>query len=185
MSRLGLFSLLFFLASVPGGQAADLCRAVAVRDVKAIDSPDFVLKRGDYDEAITQYRVNKKTGVASFCSHGGSCYPTHVVENGVKEEALHLTNCRIGKRDDFDDPEEVLYGLEVIRSAVSQTELKIDDLDNRLLQLGLCNACASNVAYLYVNKPQSRCAQVTRAALSGDRKALQTLMDLPDYCQVQ
>jgi hypothetical protein len=56
--------------------------------------PESVLKRGEYDKAITQYRVNKKTGLTSFCSHGGCCYPTHLVENGAKVEALRLTNCK-------------------------------------------------------------------------------------------
>lgn len=72
--------------------AVDLCKAIALRDVAAIESPDLVLQRGEYDEAITQYRVNKHNGMTSFCSHGGYCYPTHVRVNGKRIEALRLTN---------------------------------------------------------------------------------------------
>src|SRR5262249_50691524 len=84
--------------------AADICKAIALRNVPALEAPESVLKRGEYDAAITQYRVNKKTGSTSFCSHGGYCYPTHIVENGAKVEALRLTNCKIGKRDEWNEP---------------------------------------------------------------------------------
>jgi hypothetical protein len=162
--------------------AADICMAIALRDVPAIEAPDSILKHGEYDRAITQYRVNKKTGLTSFCSHGGYCYPTHIVENGVKVEALHLTNCKIGKRDDWDDPDEIFYNMDVLKSGLTDTDLKIDELDNKLLDLGLCSACAANVAHLYVHEPQSRCAALTRSALGGDAQALETLKAFPDYC---
>jgi hypothetical protein len=74
------------------GSAADICKAIALRDVGALESPASVLERGSYDDAITQYRINKRTGVDSFCSHGGYCYPAHVQINGQKVEALRLVN---------------------------------------------------------------------------------------------
>ena len=163
--------------------AADICKAIALRDVPALEAPESVLKRGEYDTAITQYRVNKKTGLTSFCSHGGYCYPTHIVENGAKVEALRLTNCKIGKRDEWNDPEEIFYSVDVLRSALTETELKIEELDNKLLDLGLCSACASNVAYLYIHQPQSRCAALTRKVLGGDAQALEDLKQDPDYCR--
>jgi hypothetical protein len=68
------------------------------QDVRAIEAPQAIIKRGEYDGSITQYRVDKKTGETSFCSHGGYCFPTHVMQRGKKIEALRLTNCTIGKR---------------------------------------------------------------------------------------
>jgi hypothetical protein len=38
-------------------RSADLCRAVALRDVAAVEAPDSVLARGSYDDAVTQYRA--------------------------------------------------------------------------------------------------------------------------------
>jgi hypothetical protein len=181
MRFLPVLATMSLIAAAPAS-AADICKAIALLDVPAIDAPDSILKRGEYDLAITQYRINKKTGLTSFCSHGGSCYPTHVVQNGVKVEALRLTNCKVGKRDDWNDPDEIFYGLDVLKSGITDTELKEDDLDNKLIDLGLCNACASNVAYLYIHQPQSRCAALTRQALGGDAQALETLKQFPDYC---
>ena len=176
-------SVIFLVISLVDAQAADICKAIALRDVPAVESPEDVLKRGDYVTAVTQYRVNRKTGERSLCSHGGYCYPTHVVDNGRKVEALRLTNCKVGQRDPYYDPDEVFYYLEVIRSSVSETELKIDDLENKLIEMGLCNACASNVAHLYFNRPTSQCSQLTKRALGGDESALQQLKEDPEFCR--
>jgi hypothetical protein len=176
-------SLILLTAGLAEARAADICKAVALRDVPAIDDPKSILRSGEYDTAITQYRVDKKTGQTSFCSHGGYCYPTHISENGRKVEALRLTNCKVGARDPYDDPDEIIYGVDVIRSSVSAADLKYEDLDNRLLEMGLCSACASNVADYYLRRPDSQCAQLTRRALAGDAKALKELQQPPDYCQ--
>jgi hypothetical protein len=181
--KIAVSSLIFFMATIPDLRAADICKAVALRDVPAIEDPQSILKRGEYDTAITQYRIDKKTGQTSFCSHGGYCYPTHINENGSKVEALRLTNCRIGARDPYDDPDEITYGVDVIRSSVSAAEFKYEELDNRLLEMGLCSACASNVADHYLRQPDSQCAQLTKRALAGDAKALNELQQDPDYCQ--
>jgi hypothetical protein len=69
--------------------AGDLCEAIALRDVPAIEDPSSILKRGEHDTAITQFRVDKKTGATSYCSHGGYCYLA---------EALQLTSCRMADR---------------------------------------------------------------------------------------
>src|SRR5882724_10341283 len=107
--------------------SADLCKAVALRDVAAVEAPDSVLARGSYDDAVTQYRVNKHTGMTTFCSHGGYCYPTHVRVNGQKVEALRLINCKIGARN-YEDKDEVFYSIDVVRSKNSAAELRFDDL---------------------------------------------------------
>jgi len=179
--------LLLALLFVPplAARAADVCKAIALRDVPALENSASILKEGELDTAITQYRVNKKTGEALFCSHGGYCYPTHVQENGNKIEALKLTNCQVGKRDGFDDPDEIYYSVDVIRSKLSPAELKRDDVDNRLLELGLCSACASNAAQLYVFQPQSPCARLVKEVLEGNPDALKILSGGPHYCEIR
>ena len=175
-------TILLVLTAAPPASAADICQAIALHDVKAVDVPDAVLKKGERDEAVTQYRVNKKTGEATLCSHGGACFPVAVLENGQKVEALRLTNCRVGAKDPFDDPDETFYNLDVIRAKAPAAALRIDDVDNKLLDMGLCSACASNVAFLYVKQPASRCAKLTARALVGNAEAVKTLKDFSDYC---
>jgi hypothetical protein len=163
--------------------AADVCEAIALRNVPAIENPSSVLKAGDFDTAITQYRVNKKTGQTSFCSHGGYCYPTHTVVNGRNVEALRLTNCKVGKRDPYDDTDDVLYSVDVVRTKVAPERLRIDDVDSRLLELGLCSACAGNAAYFYVKRAASPCANLVRQTLEGNPDALKRLAGNPEFCR--
>ena len=184
MKRTICIAALLLAAGPAPARAADICRAIVLHDVAALENPQAILRRGTYDTAITQYRVDK-AGVASFCSHGGLCYPTHAVEDGHKIEALRLTNCRITTRKAYEDSDETVYELDVIRSAVAPVDLKVDDLDNRLLKLGLCSACADNAAWLSVHKPKSRCAQLTRKALAGNPAALAELKDDPAYCRAR
>jgi hypothetical protein len=148
--------------------SADLCKALALRDVAAVEAPDSVLARGSYDDSVTQYRVN--------------CYPTHVRVNGQKVEALRLINCKIGERN-YEDKDEVFYSVDVVRSKNSPAELRLDDLDNKFLGMGLCSACAGNVAMFYVKKPSSPCARLAKQALEGNPVAADKLRDFPDYCK--
>jgi hypothetical protein len=156
--------------------SADLCKAVALRDVAAVEAPDSVLPRGSYDDAVTQYRVNKQTGMTTFCSHGGYCYPTHVRVNGQKMEALRLINCTIGSRN-YEDKDEVSYSVHVVRSKNTPADLRLDDLNNKFLELGLCSGCAGNVAMFYVKKPTSPCARLAKQALEGNPIATDKVRD--------
>jgi hypothetical protein len=157
------------LAIVGSGsaRAADICKAVALHDVPAVGNPSWILKRGAFDTAITGYHVNRQTGERTFCSHGGSCYPT---------ESLRLTNCKVGAHYETYDNEDI-YDVDVIRSAVSPRQLKMDDVDNRMLELGLCSACAGNAAYFYVNRPASNCARIIREALENNPNAIRALKE--------
>jgi hypothetical protein len=96
-----LVSLLGLVAT--SALAADICEAIALRDVPALESPTDILREGQYDTAITQYRIDRNTGNASFCSHGGYCYPASLNIAGRRIEALRLTNCKIGGPTSFQD----------------------------------------------------------------------------------
>lgn len=153
-------------ASLDGSSAADICKALALRDVPAYP-------RGATVEAVTQYVVEKQTGKTSFCQHGGGCYPS---------EALRLINCTVGELNS-DDGYELIYYLDVDRSKNSKEDLRIDDVDNRLLEMGLCSACAGNVAMFYVKRPNSPCALLAKGALEGNPLAVDKLLKDPAYCQ--
>lgn len=163
------------MASTAAANATDsICEAVAMHATSKTKDFPYALKRGDTIDAVAQYRLNKKTGVASICSHGGGCYPAKV---------LRLTNCRVDKsKSDFDDGDELYYGLDVIRSKVPPTVLRQNDVELKLLDLGMCNACADNAAAFYVKMPASRYAKLVRQALEGDPTAIEKLKDAPDYC---
>ncbi len=162
--------------------AADICEAVALRDVSAIENPESVLHKGDVDTAVTQYRVDDKTGGDSICSHGGYCYPMHARVGGALVETLRLTNCKVSYKhpDDFDG--ETVYGLDVIRSKVPADTLRYNDVDDRLSSMRLCNACAHRAASLYLEKPRSSCATLVREALHGNRRAIGRLVADPNPC---
>jgi hypothetical protein len=94
-----------------------------------------------------------------------------------------LTDCKIGERLPNDNPNEVKYNVEIIREKFSPRDLKADDVEKHLKEMGLCNACAGGVADLYVNQPTSRCALMARKALDGDSVALKQLKQDPKYCR--
>src|SRR5262249_12945164 len=119
--------------SMATAQAEDICKAIALRDIPSVDNPDAILKAGTYQKAVTQYRLDKKTGIASFCAHGGSCYPVFLTVDGKKTEALRLENCTVEKKKDYEDDEEITYGIDVDRAKNSAADLRYDDLDNKLL----------------------------------------------------
>lgn len=102
---------------------------------------------------------------------------------GGSFEALKLENCEVssnggsGPEDDF-----IVYGLDPIRSKISASELRFNDIATRLRELGLCSGCTDNVAMLYIEKPKSRCAIVAQSALEGNPDALRELQQNPDYC---
>jgi hypothetical protein len=181
-NKLAIFCLAIIAASNANAGSGSLCKAIVLRDVAAIENPSSMLIKGEYDTSITQYRVNKSTGVSSFCSHGGYCYPTHVFVKGNKVEALRLTNCKIGKMDDYDDEEEFFYSVDVIRSKNTPDKLRLQDVGDRFSEMGLCSACADNVTQFYINKPSSRCGTLARQALEGNPIAEKTLLTYPAYC---
>ena len=162
--------------------AADLCKAIALRDVGAVESPTSVIHRGSYDGAITQYRFDKSTRTTSFCSHGGYCYPTHINIDGNMLEALKLVNCKIGATF-YDYGTFVIYSIDLIRSSASSQELRSNDLGRKFLEMGLSSACADNVAQYYIHKPNSACSDLAKKALEGDPIAENALKVCPDYCQ--
>lgn len=164
-------------------RAADICAAVALRDVPAIEDSSSILKKGQLDTAITEYRVNKRTGETSFCSHGGYCYPIRIQVGGDLLEALRLTNCRVADNlPAFDEGTYLVYEVEPIRTKIPPALLRYDDLDNRLLAMGLCSACADNIAQYYLKQPNSQCAKLARSALEGNPEAAQALQENPPYC---
>lgn len=160
------------LSLLSTAQAADICEATVLHDVGATEDATSVLKKGETDTGISQYNVERKTGIANVCSHGGYCFPTSLLIGGKKVETLRLTNCMVGRKlTPFEDGFDT-YDLVVDRLKVSPERLEVDDADNRLLHLGLCSACAGNAAHAFVQEPGSRCGRLVAATLRGSKQAL-------------
>ena len=164
--------------------AANICDAVALYSVPAEENPSSILKRGEFLGGINALQFSKRTGEIKFCSHGGYCYPTSVVIDGKKVEALILTNCSVGEAElhEKNDP-ETYYRLNVVRSRVAPRELLKDDTNNALLQKGLDSASAGNAASAYAYKPESLCSRVVAQVLKGSKKALDKIVNDDIGCE--
>ena len=121
--------------------ADGLCEAVALRDVGALEDPTSMIARGSTLDGITQYSVEKQTGIKKFCQHGGYCYPTEVTIDGKKVATFKLTTCQIG-HDVTDVGDELIYGLDVLRDKVPAEALRREDVAKKLFEMGLNGTAA-------------------------------------------
>lgn len=158
--------------------AEDICRARALIDVPATGRY-YELHKGDIVTAITQYWIDPETGERTFCSHGGGCYPERAIVSGRSQIALKLENCVIGPRVDADGLHEII----VDRRRNSAAALRRDDIENQLLEFGMCSACADNAAQHYVTMPSGTCGRLVKSALEGNPQSQAELVDDPEYCR--
>ena len=159
MKRYLLAAAVGFSLTAPA-MGADICTAVN--------------RQGHQLRAVTALEVNPVTGGAAICSHGGGCVPA----GSVQALTYRLTNCTF----DFSQPhrldaDTLTYSAVVNRSANPPEALKMDDVEDRLIELGFCSACAGNLAYRYVKTPQSYCARLVRQTLEGNPTTLAMLED--------
>lgn len=61
--------------------------------------------------------------------------------------------------------------------------LRFEEAWKGLRELGLCSACASDVATFYAKTPTSRCGILATRALEGDEQALEELESEPEFCR--
>jgi hypothetical protein len=65
---------------------------------------------------------------------------------------------------------------------VSDTGRSYASAKAELITMGLCNACADNIAQYYTRKPESPCARLAQRAFDGDSRAIDELNTFPDDC---
>lgn len=177
------FTLLAAIAlGSTSAEAADHCRATVLQNVHPMEYESETVRRGETVEAVTQLTRDRRTGRTYYCSHGGYCLPTHVMIAGRRVPALRLLNCRIDMAHAAGDANETTYETVMDSRRNSAATLRLDDVDNQLLDLGMCSACAGYAAYAYVHRPNSPCGVLVRQALAGDRAARRRLMD--DVCSL-
>lgn len=154
--------------------AADSCTATVLTNIPK-SGMGYAAKRGEKITAVTQYM--KTEGRWYYCAHGGGCYSAFVKVRGKPAKAIRLDNCLVDFRHVDASYGDVIYYTQIDRSLNSTATLRLDDVDNRLLDLGLCSACAGTAAYEYVHHPKSACANLTRQALEGNPVAIRRLRD--------
>ena len=54
---------------------------------------------------------------------------------------------------------------------------------DKFISMGLCNACADNIAMYYTKQPDSKCSKLAMNALAGDPQAIAELQSYPAFCQ--
>jgi hypothetical protein len=156
-------------------KADDVCVIKALRDVASIDDPTTMMQTGGQEDSITVYQVDRKTGVASFCQHGGYCWPETVTISGRKVTAIKLTNCSVDRQHPEPSEDEISYELLPDRPKIGQKVMRESDVADQLMRMGLCHACAQNDAAFYVHKPGSECGKLAKSSLEGNPDALAVL----------
>ncbi len=53
--------------------------------------------------------------------------------------------------------------------------MKESDVADQFMRMGMCHACAQNVAAFYVHKPTTECGKLAKSALEGNPDALAVL----------
>lgn len=172
---IGIFTCNSALAEV------DLCSAKVIYPVSAVEDPSSMLGGGSTLDSISQFNVDKNTGLREFCQHGGFCYPETITINNKTEKSLKLTNCTINKKESEDENTEY-WSLNVIRKNIDPEKLRFADVENQLNNIGMCNSCADNATQYYIHKPDSKCGKIVKAALEGNPDAIKELSGGPDYC---
>lgn len=174
-SVLGLFSALFPASA----QASDidLCKSIVIRPIALLyeeadgippaETPPHI-QRGTVIRRVTQYVVDRKTGLTGFCAHFDTCYRATATVNGRQVKAQRLLNCTI----DFSHPDrsadEIIYGLAPDPRKNSVRDMRIYRAFDRLLSLGIES---ESLALASVDAPRSRCGRIAGSALAGDKRA--------------
>ena len=139
-----VISMLFTALCTSCVRASQPCVIAPSHDTYAVEDPSTVWKRGVRQE-VTEYVIDDKTGVRSFCIHGGYCYSAFVKINGQAVEALNIAGCRIQPGRQLDG--ETDYGLEGIpaKGAPATRRLPtLSDTESPKDIQGVAGACTEN-----------------------------------------
>jgi hypothetical protein len=110
-----------------------------------------------------------------------SRYHEDVVSNlckGNTKEIKSLIDDGFVKLSEVEAIKEVLGKSK--RSEIGQS---YGDSKKKFSDMGLCSACADNVAQYYTKKPKSQCGKLAKQALEGNSDAVSELQSFPSYCE--
>ncbi len=129
------------------------CKAVALRNTQYNESPETKIRKGQVVTFSSDYGVD-------LCQHGGYC---------AKRRDFRLLDCDAH--------------LKPIRSKADPASVRHSDIEDTLLKMGLCSACADNAAAWYTRRPNSPTGRLVRSALEGNPVAKRRLLqdDMPNF----
>lgn len=165
------------LAAAPASASEiDLCRTVVLRPISllyaeaegmpAAEAPPTI-SRGTVIRRVTQYVVDRKTGLTGYCAHFDTCYRATATVNGRQVKAQRLVNCTINFKNPNKDESEIIYGLEPDSQKNSAHDMRVYRAFDRLLSFGVES---ERLAQTSVDAPHSRCGRIARRAFAGDRR---------------
>lgn len=97
--------------------------------------------------------------------------------NGKMEEVKQIIDQGDIKSSEVEAIKEVLGKDERTEKGKSYGYSK-----QRFSEMGLCNACADNVAQYYTREAASKCGKLAKSALEGNPRAIKELQTFPSYC---
>lgn len=118
---------------------------------------------GEIVEMLHEYEGKPDGTPLTYAVHGGGIYPA---------DHIKILNCTISKTTT--DP---FYKLTLADTPENAYDILYQNTMDKLLALGLCNACASGVAEAYLKKPNGACGIMAARALHGDASAVDFLTD--------
>lgn len=173
---IGIAGLAYCVSASPT-LAQEICKGKVLRDIASFEDATRMLPKDHVIVALTQYWDNgwqKK-----FCQQGGYCYPAFVEINDETEKSIELLNCKIQDKpdsvDEYGSSSEKLYNLEIVRASNSNRDLRFYDVQMRLVELGFALATVRYGAAMYVDEPDSKCAQLVRRVLENNPQAIAEL----------
>ena len=82
----------------------------------------------------------------------------------------------------FVDAMSKMLGVNYKIKERSQRGIAGEETRIKLLNMGMCNACAANAEMYYLDMPTSQCGRLVKQALEGNQAAVERLSNNPDYC---
>jgi hypothetical protein len=96
---------------------------------------------------------------------------------GKPEEVKSLIDSGFVKRSEVEAIKEVLG-----KDNRSDEGKSYGFSKEKFSDMGLCGACADNVAQYYTKKPHSKCGKLAKQALEGNPRSVEDLQSFPSYC---
>ena len=161
-------------------EAADACRAEALVDLRPTVNSGPVVRRGQTISGIETFRRSPR-GRTSFCDQSDHCFSEQIVVAGKKVNALRVNeNCVVDVMDVVMDKGDEIYSVAVINSPTRRKNIYFFQ---GLLKLGMDDTAATFATNANVDRPDSECARLARAALSGNENAKRTLLSRSNACK--
>ena len=160
--------------------AADVCQATALRDVRQINKSANVVRRGQIISDISYFR-RSPNGRSSFCDRSERCYPLNMRIGAKEVPSLRVNeNCVVDTMDITMDKDSELYSVAVINSPVRRKSIYFFQ---SLIKLGVDTDTATMATNANVGSLNSECARLARSILNADTNSNNFFVRLNRACR--